>query len=346
MMRRVFLTTNNGSSLLRSQRHFFWLFFCLFLLCVVVIASFCIGARPFSFSDILSVVQGGDTGLKRTILLEGRLPRTLMGVFVGMALGVSGALIQAITRNPLADPSILGVNLGASFAVAFAILFLGAGTLSEFVGYAFIGVMLTSLLVYWIGSRGPGKVNPLKLTLSGVAVGAVFSGLSSAMTLFHPDAFDQVRFWTVGTLDVQTLSVPLMIAPIVLCGCLLAFSLTPSLNALGLGEALASSLGARLLRTQVLSLIAITLLCGCATAAAGPIGFVSLMMPHIARWMVGPDQRWILPFCCVLTPSLLLFSDIIGRLIVVGELRVSIVTAFIGAPVLIYLVRRQRAVGI
>lgn len=331
-----------------SQSHIriLWLLFCLILLSVMLVGSFCIGAKTLSLHDIWLVLQGYDNGLNKTILLDGRLPRTLMGLLVGMALGVSGALIQAITRNPLADPGILGVNFGASFAIAVAILFFGATTMREFLGYAFAGAMLATLLVFWVGSRGPGNVNPLKLTLAGVAVGAVFSGLSSAMTLFHPDAFDQVRFWVVGNLDIRSLAVPYLISPVVLLGCIIAFVLAPSLNALGLGEALASSLGAKLLQTQLLSLISITLLCGAATAAAGPIGFVSLMMPHIARWMVGPDQRWILPFCCVLTPILLLLADILGRVLVVGELQVSIVTAFIGAPVLIYLVRHRGVSGL
>jgi ABC-type Fe3+-siderophore transport system permease subunit len=200
--------------------------------------------------------------------------------------------------------------------------------------------------VYFVGSMGGGKVDPLKLTLAGVAIGAVFGGLSSALTLFNPVAFDQVRFWSVGSLDIRTLSVPLFIAPVVIIGCLLAVAITPALNAFSLGDSLAAALGSKPARIQVVGLIAITLLCGAATAAAGPIGFVSLMMPHIARWMVGPDQRWIIPFSFILTPILLLSADIIGRVLITGELRVSIVTAFIGAPILIYLVRRKGATGL
>lgn len=323
--------------------HFQWLILCLVLLALIMVVSLCIGAKALSISDIYHVLFSDQGGLTHSIIFEGRLPRTLNGLFVGMALGTSGALIQAITRNPLADPGILGINLGASLAVAIAVVFLGATQFSDFFIYAALGSLVASLLIFTIGSLSAGKVDPLKLTLAGIALGAVFAGLSSALILFNPLAFDQVRFWTVGSLDIRTLSVPLYIAPVVIAGCLLALSITPALNAFSLGDALAASLGSNPIRVQIVGLMTITLLCGAATAAAGPIGFVSLMMPHIARWMVGPDQRWIIPFSFILTPSLLLIADIIGRLLIVGELRVSIVTAFIGAPILIYLVRRKGA---
>ena len=326
-----------------NKKRFGWLFFSLFALLLIMILSLCIGAKPLPIEVLWQVITGEERGLARTIILDGRLPRTLNGLFVGMGLGASGALIQAITRNPLADPGILGINLGASFAIAIAIVFLGATQFFEFFIYAAIGACLASLLVFFVGSLGGGKVDPLKLTLAGVAIGAVFAGLSSALTLFNPVAFNQIRFWSVGSLDIRTLSVPLFIAPVVISGCILALAITPALNAFGLGDSLASALGSKPARTQILALIAITLLCGAATAAAGPIGFISLMMPHISRWMVGPDQRWIVPFCCLLTPCLLLVADILGRVLITGELRVSIVTAFIGAPILIYLVRRRGA---
>jgi len=324
-----------------NKKRYQWLAICVILLGLIILASLCIGAKPLALNTIYNVMFNDQQGLASTIIFEGRLPRTLNGLFVGMALGTSGALIQAITRNPLADPGILGINLGASLAVSIAIVFLGATQFTDFFIYAAIGALCASLLIFTIGSMGAGKVDPLKLTLAGIALGAVFAGFSSALTLFNPMAFDQIRFWAVGSLDIRSLSVPLFIAPVIIVGCLLALSITPALNAFGLGDALAASLGSNPIKIQIIGLITITLLCGAATAAAGPIGFVSLMMPHIARWMVGPDQRWIIPFSFILTPSLLLFADIIGRILVVGELRVSIVTAFIGAPILIYLVRRK-----
>jgi iron complex transport system permease protein len=323
-----------------------WLLGSITLLLIIMVASLSIGAKPLSIDVLWNVLLGKEHGLAETIILEGRLPRTLNGLFVGMALGTSGALIQAITRNPLADPGILGVNLGASLAIAIAIVFLGATQLTEFFFYSAIGALLASVLVYFVGSMGAGKVDPLKLTLAGVAIGAAFAGFSSSLTLFNPNAFDQIRFWAVGSLDVRTLSVPLFIAPVVVLGCFLAVIISPALNAFSLGDSLAAALGSNPARVQLIGLISITLLCGAATAAAGPIGFVSLMMPHIARWMGGPDQRWIIPFSFILTPTLLLIADIIGRVLIAGELRVSIVTAFIGAPILIYLVRRKGANGL
>ncbi len=336
--------SNNPS--VSSGTRYSWLLGSILLLSIIMVVSLCIGAKPLSIDVLWNVLVGKEHGLAETIILEGRLPRTLNGLFVGMALGTSGALIQAITRNPLADPGILGVNLGASLAIAIAIVFLGATQLTEFFFYSAIGALLASVLVYFVGSTGAGKVDPLKLTLAGVAIGAAFAGFSSSLTLFNPSAFDQIRFWSVGSLDSRTLMVPLFIAPVVIFGCFLAVAISPALNAFSLGDSLAAALGSKPARVQIISLISITLLCGAATAAAGPIGFVSLMMPHIARWMVGPDQRWIIPFSFILTPTLLLIADIIGRVLIAGELRVSIVTAFIGAPILIYLVRRQGANGL
>jgi len=329
--------------MISNNKRYSWLLICLILLLVIMVLSLCIGAKPLSINTLLAVLSGEEQGLAKTIIMEGRLPRTLNGLLVGIALGTSGALIQAITRNPLADPGILGINLGANLAVSIAIVFLSATVFTQFFFYSALGALLASLLVYFIGSLGAGKMDPLRLTLSGVAIGAVFGGFSSMLTLFNPMAFDQIRFWAVGSLDVRTLSVPFFIAPVVLFGCFLAIAITPALNTFGLGDSLAAALGSQPARIQLIGLIAITLLCGAATAAAGPIGFVSLMMPHIARWMVGPDQRWIIPFSFILTPSLLLTADIIGRVLIAGELRVSIVTAFIGAPILIYLVRRKGA---
>lgn len=329
-----------------ARQRFFWLALSVGLLLLICLLSLCIGSKSIPIDMIWQVLFNDKQGLERIIIFEGRMPRTLNGIFVGMALGISGALIQAITRNPLADPGILGVNLGANLAVVVAVVYLGASQLSQFLVYASFGAFVASILVYGVGTVGRGKADPLRLTLSGMAMGAVFGGISSSLILFNPEAFNQIRYWWVGTLDIRDISIPLTIAPAVIVGALLAFSITPALNAFSLGDSLAQSLGSKPLRTQLLSLIAITLLCGAATAAAGPIGFVSLMMPHIARWMVGPDQRWIVPFCCLLTPILLLTADIIGRVIVIGELRVSVVTAFIGAPILIYLVRKKGVSGL
>ncbi|WP_145562584.1 Fe(3+)-siderophore ABC transporter permease [Yersinia aldovae] len=324
------------------RRRGFLLLLSVVVLLFVMAASLVLGAKAIPFSVVWQSLLGEHSNADSILILESRLPRTLIGVLAGAALGLSGAVIQALTRNPLADPGILGVNAGASFAVVIGILVFGVNAIYSYMLSAFIGAMVTTLVVYWVGSLGGGRVNPLRLTLSGVAIGAVLMGISSGISLTHPQIYDSMRFWQAGSLDIRNMSVVLAVAPAILIGCLIALLLARSLNAMHMGDDLAAAIGARIGRTQFWSVITITLLCGAATAAVGPIAFVGLMVPHIARWIVGPNQCWILPFTLVLTPILLLVSDIIGRFLVPGELRVSIVTAFIGAPLLIWLVRSHK----
>ncbi len=198
-------------------------------------------------------------------------------------------------------------------------------------------------MVYALGSVGRGGATPIRLTLAGVAIGSVLGGVSSAITLLDPSAFDQMRNWNAGSLSGRSMEVALGVSPFIAVGLVLALVIARPLNAVALGDDLARTLGAHILRTRVVGVIAVTLLCGAATAAAGPIGFVGLMVPHVARWFVGPDQRWILPYTVVCAPMLLLTSDILGRIVIrPGELQVGVVTAFVGAPVLIWLVDDAR----
>jgi iron complex transport system permease protein len=266
---------------------------------------------------------------------------------VGMALGLAGALIQAMTRNPLADPGILGVNAGAAFFVVLGIGFFGAVSLSAYMWFAFLGAIVTTIVVYMIGSAGPSGATPVRLTLAGVAVGAVLSGISSAIALLNPETFDRMRQWRAGSLVSPGFETFLTVWPFIAIGLALALLVARPLNAVALGDDLASALGANIIRTRILAVISTTLLAGAATAAAGPIGFVGLMVPHVARWIIGPDQRWIFAYTIVLAPMLLLIADIVGRLVMrPGELQVGIVTAFIGAPVLILLARRRKVSGL
>ncbi|TCW00466.1 Fe(3+)-siderophore ABC transporter permease [Biostraticola tofi] len=315
------------------------------VLILVMVLSLLVGERSIPATDVWQIIQGRLGGPDSVIIMDGRLPRTLAGILAGAALGLSGALIQGLTRNPLADPGILGINAGAGFAVVLGITFYHAGTLPEYLLFAFAGTLLSAVLVYLIGTLGSPRINPVRLTLAGVAVGAVLLGVSTGISLLDPLVFDKIRFWQAGTLDIRALSPVLTVAPFVIIGCLLALGLGRGLNAITMGEDLALALGTRLRLIQALALLAITLLCGSATALAGPIAFIGLMIPHVARWLVGPDYNWILLLTLLLTPVLLLLADIIGRVIVPGELRVSIVTAFIGAPVLIALVRNKHQVG-
>lgn len=313
----------------------------ILLLLVMVALSLSVGEKSIPLSTILSALNGQCSSADCVIILDARLPRTLAGILAGIALGLSGALMQILTRNPLADPGILGINSGAGFAVVLGIAFFGASGIEHYLWYAFAGAMVATLLVAMIGALGRGRINPIRLTLAGVALAAVLEGMTSGISLLNPQAFDQLRFWQAGTLDIRSMGVIRVVAwPIIIAG-LITLLMSRSLNNLTMGSELATALGTRIAMTQLTGLLAITLLCGSATAAVGPIGFVGLMMPHIAKRLSRANPRWLLPWTLVLTPSLLLAADLLGRVLVVGELRVSVVTAFIGAPVLIWLVRRH-----
>lgn len=319
----------------------------LALLTLVVFLSLSIGSRALPLGVVLDALFSPDGSAEHLVITELRVPRTLLGLVVGAALGVAGALIQALTRNPLADPGILGVNAGAGFAVVLGVAVFGVTSIEQYLPFAFAGAVCATVLVYGIAARGGGGATPLRLTLVGIALGAVLGGLSSTLALLEPDTFDRMRYWGAGSIADRPDGTVLAIAPFIALGLVLALASARSLNAVALGDDLARSLGASLITTRVLTVVAVTLLCGAATAAAGPLVFIGLMVPHAVRWLTGPDQRWILPFCLVLSPVLLLVSDIVGRLVVYpAELQVGIVTAFIGAPVLIALVRRTKASGL
>jgi iron complex transport system permease protein len=313
------------------------------LLATASFASLFVGSRGLEPGVVLDALFRPDGSPEHVVIQSLRIPRTVLGVLVGAALGVGGALIQAFTRNPLADPGILGVNAGAGFAIVLGSAAFGLTSVALSLPFAFLGAILTTLAVYGIARRGGGGATPLRLTLVGIALAAVLGGISSTLALMDPDTFDRMRYWGAGTLANRPDGTIVAVTPFIVVGLVIALLLARSLNAFALGDELAQSLGARLNRVRILTIVAVTLLCGAATAAAGPIAFIGLMVPHAVRWLTGPDQRWILPFSMVLAPVLLLASDMIGRLVVYpGELQVGIVVAFLGAPVLMYLVRRTR----
>lgn len=338
-------TLGSATATHRPMRHlerqrWRWLGLSSLLLLMSVLLSLCLGAKPLALEVVWHSLLGQAEHSDSVIIWQGRVPRTVLGVLVGAALGVSGVLIQALTRNPLADPGILGVNAGAGFAVVLGVAWLNLHSPYGYLLAACIGAAVTSVMVYALGSFGSTRPQPLRLVLAGVALGAVLAGLGSGITLLSPVTFDKLRYWNAGTLDVRDLTRVWLVAPAIIAGLGLALWLARALNALNLGHELALTLGTQPRRTQALTVLAVTLLCGGSVASAGPIGFVGLMIPHLARWMAGADQRWILGLTLLLAPTLLLLADVLGRLLWVGELRVSLVTAFIGAPVLIWLARR------
>ncbi|ALJ18562.1 iron chelate uptake ABC transporter family permease subunit [Microbacterium sp. No. 7] len=318
----------------------------LVVLVVCCLLSLAIGSQRLSLAEVVDALSGapGDAG---TIVRDMRVPRTVLGVLVGAALGVAGALMQAFTRNPLADPGILGVNAGAAFAVAVGAAAFGLTSLSGTIWFAFAGAVVATVAVYFIGTAGRGAPDPLRITLAGIAIGAFLGGVTSGVSLLLPQVFNRMRGWNAGSIASVPADLMNGIVPFIVVGLVLAFLVAKPLNAVALGDELAAALGSRVVTTRVVSIVASTLLCAGATAAAGPIGFVGLMVPHVVRWFTGPDQRWIFAGSAVAAPVLVLASDIVGRLVLSsGELPVGIVTAFVGAPVLIVLVRRRKASGL
>ncbi|MGW6919354.1 FecCD family ABC transporter permease [Kitasatospora sp. NPDC054939] len=313
------------------------------LLLLVCAFSIAIGTKSIPLSTVVAGLFAPDGSENAVIVQDYRLTRTLLGLVVGIGLGLSGALMQALTRNPLADPGLLGVTSGASAAVVVGMGVFGITTLTGYVWFAFAGAAVTSCAVYLLGASGPGPASPVRLVLAGTAVNASLIAGISALTFLDKDSFQELRLWSVGSLAGRDDSVLYQVLPFLVVGVLLALALSGPLNALALGDDLGNALGARVVRTRVLGAVAVTLLCGAATAAVGPIGFLGLIVPHAVRTFSGPDQRWILAYCLVLSPTLLLASDVLGRILVrPDELAVGIVTAALGAPVLIALVRRRK----
>lgn len=332
----------------RFFKRLYGLLFGLVLLVGTVLASFLVGEKSIAIPTVLDAMFDYDANsVAHIIILEYRLPRTLLGLLCGAAFGVSGALIQAATRNPLADPGILGVNAGSAFFVTLAVGVLGWQSIDTYIWAAFVGAIFITLIVYILGASGKGGATPIRLVLAGVALSAVLGGIGSAIALLNPQTFDALRMWSIGSLAARDMHVVTKVAPFIIAGLLIALYAARPLNAVALGDDLARSLGADILRARILVVIAVTLLAGAGTAACGPIGFVGLMVPHMVRWLTGPDQRFIIAFTLIFSPILLLSADIAGRLLLYpGELEAGIVTAFIGAPVLIALARRRKVSGL
>lgn len=318
------------------------------VLALAVFASLAIGAKQIPVGTVLEAFTDYDTSNSdHLVVRELRVPRTVIGAIVGVALGLAGALMQAVTRNPLADPGILGVNAGAAFAVVLAIWRLGEYDIDTIVWFAFLGAAGASVIVYFLGSLGRGGATPVRLALAGAALSALLFALTRAVTLLDQATLDAFRFWAVGSLTGRDLDIAGSVAPFIAVGTVLAIALVRPLNALGLGDEAAAGLGIRVGLTRAASGGAIVLLCGAAVAAVGPIGFVGLVVPHAVRAIVGPDQRWLLPSCAVVGPAVLLVCDTLGRVVArPGEVQVGIMTAALGGPAFVALVRRTRTVSL
>jgi iron complex transport system permease protein len=314
------------------------------LLAAVCVASVAVGAKSMPLGDVWHGLFAAEPGSRNDIIVsQVRVPRTVLGLLVGAALGLAGAVMQALTRNPLAEPGLLGVNAGAAAAVVSAISFLGVNSFTGYVWFAFLGAAVVSAAVYLLG--GSRSATPVRLALAGTAASAALYGYVNAVQLLDTAALDRIRFWTVGSLASADPSTIRRLWPFIAAGVLLSLLIARPLNAMEMGDDTARALGAHVLRTRVLAMTAVTLLCGAATAACGPVVFVGLMVPHLVRGITGPDMRWILPYAAVLAPVLLIGADVVGRVVArPSEVQVGIVTALIGGPVFILLVRRRRMV--
>lgn len=328
----------------------------LFLLLLAsIVASIVFGSRQIPFGEVSAVFRdlgtafGHAEGLNvdQRVIVELRIPRTLLGLVAGAALGASGALIQGHTRNPLADTGILGINYGASLAVVASFSLLGVTSVWATSMWAFGGAIAATALVFSLASIGGGQANPMTLVLGGAALSAVLSAIISGFILTDDANLDRMRFWTVGSIAGRDLTVFYGVLPFILVGLLLAFITAPQLNLLNLGDDIASGLGINTQRARLIGMALIALLAGAATAAAGPITFIGLVAPHLVRAITGPDYRWILPYSALTGAVMMLFADVVGRLIArPGELQVGIILAFVGAPFFIALIYRRRVVAI
>lgn len=309
----------------------------------VALLSLRVGSVALPAGTVVDALTAFDGSTEHLIVRQVRVPRTLVGLGVGSALAVAGVLLQAVTRNALAAPEILGLNAGAAFAIVLAIHVLGVVTPVGYVWFAFAGAAGALVVVSLLGAAGRGGATPLKVALAGVVVAALLGSWTSAVLVLDAQTLDVVRFWLAGSLSGRTMAVVTQLAPLVLAGLAGAALLAPQLNTLVLGDDLARGLGQRTMRVRVASGAVVVLLAGAAVAAAGPIAFVGLAVPHLARWAVGSDQRWLVAASALLGPALLLGADVVGRIVArPGEVQVGIVTAIVGAPVLIALARTRR----
>ena len=318
------------------------------LLVVIGFASVAYGSKSIPLSVVWDALWHFDPGSNDHLIVRSlRVPRTVIGLGVGAALGLAGAVMQGVSRNPLGDPGILGVEAGASLAVVVAINSFGVGSLTGYVWFAFAGAAIASVVVYTLGSMGRDGATPVKLALAGAALAAMLGSITSAILLLDVATLDEFRFWVVGSLAGRDGSIATQVMPFLLAGAVLALGSARALNTLALGDDMARSLGQRVRIARAVSALAVVVLSGAAVAAAGPIGFIGLTIPHVARAICGPDYRWVLPWSMVLGPCLLLLADILGRVLArPGELQVGIVTAVIGAPFFIALVRRRKLAGL
>lgn len=324
-----------------------WLLAAVVVLVLVSAVSLAVGARGLPLETVWQALTQFDPANGDHAVVRARIPRTALGLLAGGALGLAGAAMQGVARNPLADPGIMGVNAGAALAVVTGIYVFGVSSLTGYIWFAFIGAAAAAAVVYLIASLGRDGATPVKLALAGAALSAGLYSLMNVILVSSQDTLDRFRFWQVGGIAGREWSVVLPGLPFLVLGGAIVLATGRVLNSLALGDDMARGLGQRVGLVRGVTALGIVLLCGSATALAGPIGFVGLVIPHAVRFLTGPDYRWILPFSLVLAPALLLGADVIGRVVLLpGEVPAGIMTALVGAPVFVWLVRRGKGAGL
>lgn len=336
------------SAISRRRHRVVGLLFAAALLLIVCLLSLALGVRDVALDDVWAALTGSAVANNDQLVVRDlRLPRTVVGIVAGLALALAGTIMQGITRNPLADPGLLGVNAGASLFVVLAISLLGVTSPAGYIWFAFAGASAAAVIVYGIGALGREGATPIKLVLAGTAMTAGITSIITLILITDAETLGVYRFWSVGSLASRDLDAVALVLPYILVGAVLAFAVGRMLNLLSLGDDLARGLGQRIGLSRILAAAGVVLLCGSATALAGPIVFVGLVVPHIVRPITGPDYRWILAYSAIVGPALLVAADVIGRLIArPAEVEAGLVVAILGAPVMIALVRRVKLAGL
>lgn len=312
------------------------------ILLVAVFLSLIYGHTEISLSTIYSAFAHSDNSPGQIVLRTVRIPRALIAALVGGSLAVAGALMQALTRNPLASPGILGVNAGAAMMVVVAVFLFRLPTLSLYAWFAFLGAALAAVLVYGLASLGRGSVTPLRLTVAGAAMTALLQSLMQAILVVNERTLDEIRFWLAGSVAGRDLEILMQVLPYMLVGLVGALALSGQITTLSLGEDVAKGLGQRTGWVKGAIGLLVVLLAGSSVAVAGPVGFIGLAVPHLCRWLVGTDYRWILPYSALMGAILLVLADVGARFVIrPEEVPVGVMTALLGAPFFIYLARQE-----
>jgi iron complex transport system permease protein len=324
-----------------------WLAAATVALLLAVLLSLAVGSRAIPPGEVVhALLHRGDDSRYAEVVRSLRVPRKVVGIMVGAALAVAGVVMQGVTRNPIAEPGILGVSQGASLGVVCAIAYAGAGTLSGYVWFAFAGAGAAAVAVYAVAARGRGGASPVKLALAGAAMNAFLTSLVSGVLTTDAQTLETYRFWQVGSLSGRDSGLVGMLWPFPVAGLLLVLAMARGLDALALGEDVAKGLGQNVAVLRLLGALGATVLTGAAVAAAGPIAFVGLAVPHMARALVGTAHRWVLPMAALLGPVMVLAADVVGRIVFPpSEVPVAVMTALIGVPFLVALVRRRAVVA-